>query len=56
MECVNKRNINLFVRKPFKGNFSVEDYKNIILKSLSTNFEIKIIEMPFYSKGFFLSC
>ena len=53
MECVNKRNINLFVRKPFKGNFSVEDYKNIILKSLSTNFEIKIIEMPFYSKGVF---
>lgn len=54
MECANKRNINLFVRKPFKGNFSVEDYKNIIVNSLSTNFDIKIIEMPFYSKGVFL--
>jgi glycosyltransferase involved in cell wall biosynthesis len=47
-----KRQVNFFVRKPYLlGNFSVENFYKALKKKLDPNFDIKIIEMPFYSRG-----
>ena len=49
-----KKKITFFVRKPFKtGNYSVETYYKELEKNLSKKFDIRIFEVPFYSKGFF---
>ena len=49
----NKINITYFVRKPSSlGNFSVETYYKIIKSNLDKEFNIKIYQLPFRSRGF----
>ena len=47
-----RKQINFFVRKPYVlGNFSVENFYKTLKKNLDLDFDIKVVEMPFFSRG-----
>mgnify|MGYP001051331821 CR=1 FL=1 len=47
-----RKQINFFVRKPYVlGNFSIENFYKTLKKNLDLDFDIKVVEMPFFSRG-----